>query len=251
MRNKSQQVYNDNWEIYESLDEDEIICFTSVDLTYKETKDQKGFKGELFIRIRIPTDRLHGTIPIPEEQQYQHQKEEELCADLEKNNVDCKQSGRLTYNGQKQYIFEYNDLVGFEKSFNKWKNTFPNEYEIELERLKPFEYYRDILPSKFEWQQIGNRHLIEHLVQAGASEEKQHFIEHGILGKKEDLESLFNEVKNYDFSLIGMHEDAGLMEVGIKSSIDEGDITEQTDYLIGMAEEYNCQYEGWVTKIEK
>jgi len=246
---KKHKITNDNWEFYQAYDEDGNISFTTIDLSYNDPPKQVGFLGELFVRVRIPEQKIHEGIPIPEEHSFQNEKEEELCEALVKSRIDCIQVGRITYFGQKQYIFEYNNLDGFKSIFNSWKNSFSTDYEIELNLLSPFEYYVDLLPDKFIWQQIGNRHVIERLLEAGSNEQKEHFIEHGIFGKQDDLKSLFNELKNHDISLISIEED--LMEVGIKSTLDLDEITNQTNYLMSVAEEHNCKYDGWNTKIEK
>ena len=248
-RFKKNKVTNENWEFYQTFDEEENVTFATIDLTYQEPKNQKGFKGELFVRVRIPQNRLHDGIPIPEEHEYQNQKEEELCERLVKSRINCIQVGRLTFGGQKQYVFEHNDLEGFKNEFNAWSKAFSKDYSLELNPLKPFEYYSDLLPDKYNWQQIGNRHVIEKLMAAGSDESKEHFIEHGIFGNPKDLKKLYEEIKEHDISLIGIEGD--LMEVGVKSSIELDDITNQTDYLIEIAERYNCKYDGWNTAIVK
>jgi regulator of RNase E activity RraB len=247
--NKKISITNENWEFYQSLDEDEIICFTSVDLTYSDPKDQKGFSDELFIRVRIPNDRIHETVPIPEEQEFQNSKEDELCNILLKEKVDCKEVGRLTYNGQKQYIFESNNYDSFKKCFGLWASSFEKKYSLELNKLEPFEYYKDLLPDKYAWQQIGNRHVIEKLIAGGTNQQKEHYIEHGIFGANENLKRLYEELKNHEIDLIQLEND--LLEVGVNSILDLDDITEQTDYFMLIAEEFNCKYDGWNTKIEK
>ncbi|MCE7995213.1 MAG: ribonuclease E inhibitor RraB [Roseivirga sp.] len=248
-RFKKHKITNENWEFYQTIDEEENVTFATIDLTYQEPQNQKGFEGELFVRIRIPQNRLHEGIAIPEEHEYQNLKEEELCARLVKSRINCIQVGRLAFEGQKQYIFEHNDFDGFKSEFNKWGKTFSDEYSLELKPLKPFEYYSDLLPDKYIWQQIGNRHVIEQLLAAGSDESKEHYIEHGIFGKPDDLKNLFEEIREHNISLIGIEGD--LMEVGIKSSIELDDITNQTDYLIEITETYNCRYDGWNTAIVK
>lgn len=244
---KKHKITNENWEFYQSYDENERVVFTTIDLTYSEPESQKGFEGELFIRIRIPEDRLDDGIPTPEEQHSQNAREDELCNMLIKRRVKCMQVGRLTFGGQKQYVFEYNDLEGFQQVFDEWKGLFNKDYTLELNLLQPFEYYRDLLPDQYIWQQIGNRHVIDQLVAAGSDETKEHFIEHGIFGKEEDLKRLWDELKEKDIEMIQMEGD--FLEVGIKSSIDLDDITNQTDYLLEMAEKHNCKYDGWNTAV--
>lgn len=244
---KKHKVTNEDWEFYQTFDENDEITFVAVDLTYQEIKNQKGFVGELFIRIRMPENKLHKGIPIPEEQQFQNDKDNELCDRLIRERIKCIQVGRLTFEGQKQYIFEYNDLEGFKKVFGEWKASFNKEYSIELNLLKPFEYYSDLLPDKYIWQQIGNRHLIEKLIDAGSIESEIHFIEHGIFGETENLEKLFEEIKEHEIEMIGIEDN--LLEVGIKSSIELDDVTNQTNYLMEMSEKYHCKYDGWQTKI--
>ena len=256
--NRKISITNQNWEFYQSFDEDEVVSFTTVDLTYSDAKEQRGFSDELFIRVRIPNNRVHETVPIPEEQEFQNKKEDELCNLLTKEKVDCKEVGRITYHSQKQYIFECNDYNSFKKCFDQWSKSFDNNYSIELNKLAPFEYYKDILPDKYAWQQIGNRRVIEKLIEGGTNEQKEHYIEHGIFGSTEDLKRLFEELKKHEIDLIKLETDlleagitSSLLEVGIRSFIELDDITEQTNYLITTAEEFNCKYDGWNTKIEK
>ena len=246
---KTHSITNDNWEVYQSYVPNEKVCFTTIDLTYNEPEAQQGFKGELFIRIRIPNNKLVEDIPNPDELSYQNQKENELCEALIQARIKCIQVARLMFDGQKQYIFEYNDLEGFKNVFTNWMQTFSSDYAIELNLLSPFEYYKDLLPDTFIWQQIGNRKVIEQLVAAGSNTHKTHFIEHTIYGNTEDLKHLFDELKQHNISLI--HLEGDLLEVGISSSIELDDITAQTNYLIVEAEKYNCEYDGWSAKPEK
>ncbi|HSY60234.1 MAG TPA: ribonuclease E inhibitor RraB, partial [Cytophaga sp.] len=210
-------------------------------------KAQRGFKGEFFIRIRIPEHKLFGGIPNPDELSYQNQKESELCESLIKDKIKCMQVARLTFDGQKQYIFEHNNSVGFKRTVTEWIQSFSSEYVIELNPLAPFEYYKELLPDNFIWQQIGSRKLITLLINAGSNEHAVHFIEHTILGDTKDLKNLYEELKNNEISLIRIEDD--LLEVGIHSSIELDDITVQTDYLISASEKYHCQYDGWSTHI--
>lgn len=250
---KEYNITNDNWEMYQSVDENEKICFVTIDLTYNDQKKQRGFKGEFFIRICIPEHKLFGDIPNPEELSYQNQKENELLENLTKARINCVQVARLMLDGQKQYIFEYNDPEGFKKLFTNWMHSFSSEYTIELNELSAFDYYKDLLPDTYIWQQIANRKLIAQLVASGSNEHKTHFIEHTILGSIEDLKILLEELKQNDIHLIHLEGniDHGILEVGINSSIELDDVTEQTNYLITEAEKYHCDYDGWSAKIKK
>ena len=246
---KKHKITNDKWAFYYTYDEAENEFYISLDLSYQDPKDQIGFKGELFIRICLPQHRVFDGIAIPEEHEFQNIKEEELCESLIKSKVKCFQVGRLHSKGEKHYIFEYNDLEGFQKEFVKWKASFSGEYTLELKLLKPFEYYREILPDKYAWQQIMNNQVIEKLLEAGSNESKEHFIEHGIYGNLENFKLLYKEIKEEGYQVIEMEDD--LLEVGYKSSLEIEEITDQTDYLIYIADKYNCTYDGWFTAVVK
>ncbi len=242
---KRHQISNDKWVIYYEFGDDGNIIFISIDMTYENPKDQIGFQTEFFIRIRIPEHKLNDNIISDEEQEFQILMEENFCNRLVQRKINCKQVLRLTFSDQKQYVFECNDVVEFKEEFNQWKDSFDKEYQVELNEHKSFEYYSELLPDKCINQQLGNELLINKLESIGCDLDKEHFIEHRIFGPKENLENIIEAIKKYSFTIISYNHDH--LEIGKHCPLNIYSITYQTDYLIDICDEFNCEYDGWST----
>ncbi len=95
-----------------------------LDATYLDSKNQKGFKKEFYLKVLIPEGKQANRKFVTPQANVELQKlEDELIQLLEANKVNCKQVYRCTYYGAKRMLFEVSDISDFEECLNKWKVT--------------------------------------------------------------------------------------------------------------------------------
>ena len=175
-------VQNDNWKYWDFYDEEDFYGLNFLDATYLETKNQKGFKKEYYLKILIPEfKQAEGKFPTPETNEELQKYEEELITMLEANKVNCKQVHRCLYFGAKRMLFEVLDISEFDKCVNNWKNSFEN-YSLEVIEDQPWIIYNEMQPDEYAWQQMGNREVYEKLVNYGSDPNKIHLFEHAFFG---------------------------------------------------------------------
>ena len=246
MFKKKIKIINKEWEFFQFHDEDGLLGLVLFDTNYLEEKSQKSYQTEILLYIIIPEDKLHLKIPTPEENQYLNKIEDDLISLLQNRNVDCKQVVRLTYDGKRQFVFECNNTDKFMQVFDDWETNIKG-HEIEVYENQVWETYNRFLPDKYDWQQIGNRHVIDQLTKVNSNFEKEHFIEHVLIGNQKNLSILKEKLVSEGFHFISLTDE--ILDIGYYSLVSLDEITSQTSYLIDAAEQYQVEYDGLSTSI--
>lgn len=246
---KKISVQNDNWEYWDFYDEDEFYGLDFIDKTYFATESQKGFNKEYYLKILFPEYKtVEGNFPAPEAHQEIQILEDGLVLELEKAIVNCKQVYRSTYFGAKRLLFEVSDSEAFEKTVANWKKSL-DEFQLELLEEKAWTMYNQLMPDKYANQQIGDRRLIEALVNGGSNPELVHSIEHAFYGGLKNLLKVEKELhKEGGTTSFFENESLGII---FNSVLDLDEINAMTYFLMDKAEECDCKYDGWLTAIRK
>ena len=246
---KKTSVQNDDWEYWDFYDEDDYYGLNLIDKTYFDSNNQKGYKKEYYIKILIPEQKMvQGKFPSPDTNKELQSIEDILISDLEKLKIDCKQVHRCTYFGAKRMLFEVADIKSFDNSISNWQKHI-NDYKLEVIEDKAWAIYNEVLPDKYDWQQIGNRGVYENLINAGTNPKNIHLIEHAIFGNLADLKKLENELHKEGGKTLNFEKN--MLEIAFESVLEMDEINGMTYFLIDKSEEFNCRYDGWSSAIMK
>lgn len=243
---KKYKIDNDTWHIYTSHDEEGNPMFTGFDPTYLEEKDRPDFKSEFVVLVVIPEEHLQDGNLIPTGHDVLYKLEDGLMKHIEGYNIDCKVVARDTYKGIRSFVFEVNNEQLFEQSIQTFISKNSN-FKIEVSSNEPWKLYTEFLPDEYGWQEINNQLVLAQLKQHGSNPEKEHFIEHALVGDPIKLEELKVKLIVEGYEII--HHNDDWLEVGIRSLPDLYEITGQSYFLMEIAKEHGVEYDGWQTAI--
>lgn len=248
---KKKPVRNDDdpWLFWEMEDDGGLPGLEFIVDGYSEQNAQRGYGHECTLAIHIPDTHLTGLrFPTPQANSDLSKLEDDLISLLEQNKVHCKQVYRSTYDGRRTLIFEIKHLEDFQICVSTWEAGLA-PYRVSTEYGVPWGEFNKRQPDQYVRQQMGNRSLVELLIEKGSSPTAEHFIEHTFFGEHDDLLSLQDDLLEEGGQIINLDED--ILEVGFSSLIDIHEINHMTYFMMDKAEEHNCTYDGWMTAIVK
>lgn len=246
---KKTKVFNENWRVWDFMDENDQNGLVTYDVSYLDSKSEFPSVNEMAIDLIIPKNlTTDGYFPSPDGHAALVFHEDELIKKLEKERVHCMQVVRLTYDGARTFIFEVKDVVRFLEVVKTWGATVSG-FEIKVEKYDPWMYYEKWRPNKYNWEQIGNRQVIQQLMNYGSNPDKIHKIECSFGGEPAKLEQLRLALEKEG----GNHllTEGDLLEVEFPCELDPHEIDGLTFFAMDTATEHNCKYEGWRAAIVK
>ncbi len=164
--------------------------------------------------------------------------------------------GRITTNGRRDFYYYTDSADGEELQSRADKAVRHYQYHINrVEEEKPRDfYYESLFPSKSERQRIANRQLIEQLRALGDQLEKPRTVNHWIYFDsatscnqfKDNVQQAGFRIENQD-----SEDNKHSLRISRDDVVQFHAISEVTDYLVAVSEEYEGDYDGWETKVIK
>ncbi|MEY5049488.1 MAG: hypothetical protein RLZZ175_2847 [Bacteroidota bacterium] len=169
--------------------------------------------------------------------------------------------GRITSDNHRDFNFYLNgDNLDFEIEIKNAMSNFP-DYEFAFGTLEDenWEHYFDFMyPNPSQIQCMKNRRVVEVLEENGDDLTQPREVDHWIyFNTIEDRTKYVEEVKNEGFTIVNETklDDRKEMPYSLQiSRFDNVDLNSVNDYVLylwALAEEYNGDYDGWETSIEK
>lgn len=164
--------------------------------------------------------------------------------------------GRITTDGRRDFFYYTASADGDELKLNAAQILENYKYSInQIEEQKPRDFYhQNLYPNKSNWHRMVNRQVVEKLSHLGDRLEKARTVNHWIYFSSAESRHLFIEkVQRNGFHI----EDQGTQDHKFSLTISRNDfvqlhaISDVTDYLVSVAQEYNGDYDGWETKVVK
>jgi regulator of RNase E activity RraB len=244
MRNK---IVQDAWEFYSYPFGDGLRAFIRFDVAAAKEPAHSGFSHGERVLLQIPPEDLYpnGT---PRQQIFQKlsQFESGLVRHLEKKRIACRLVGVMTYAGLRDFVFQVESPEAFDKAVSLFLRHF--EGAVTRKQYSGWTFFDEkVRPDAFYWGQIGDRHVIEGLLQAGSDPEKPHVLEHFIYGKEADLEKLANNLIEQGFEKVSLRD--GCLQLNIAYPLNPEMIFRMTGYLRDTCEKLNLSYDGWGASV--
>ncbi len=180
----SSVVPKSNWETYVTFSDDGPLFISFwVDLP---SLNREEFSNCARVLIHLKTRNQNGG-PQQSEADQLYSMEDRLMALLADYQVPCVQVARITFSGIREIVVHNSDWNLFRPPVGLWMKEFPN-YEIEVSEHEGWQFVEDIVwPSDDEWMFIGDRRVIDNLIEAGSDPEKAHELEFVFLGHDQGL----------------------------------------------------------------
>ncbi|MFS0644802.1 DUF695 domain-containing protein [Siminovitchia sp. 179-K 8D1 HS] len=248
---------SENWEVYFGYIEDRLASVL-LDMDIWQEIDTEKFRHASCLRVKLKNPNEDG-FPMDAEAERLNNMEDDIIECLAGKNF--IHVGRVTTDGARDIIFyssqkEMDDLIDATERFMK-----PAGYEFdifEIEEDETWEFYFEFLyPDLYQQQHMGNRQVIDALVESGDSLTTPRKVEHWLYFENSKMMKRFAKaVKKEGFSIEqetkDMNED-GKYEITIsrEDRVDFDSINEVTDLLVEISERYEGEYDGWETFVVK
>jgi regulator of RNase E activity RraB len=250
-KKKSVRIIGDSWAVYSCTYGEGQRAVISFDVELGKEERHKGYNKSIRVIVYVPLAGrvLQNGLPVREELPRLEQFEDDLLGTLQKRSVDCRFVGRMTYGGMREFVFQVEDVKAFRDSVSRVERT-TDDYRIELKEGEGWQFFDEkIRPTPVFWQQIADQMVIQELIKAGSNPRAPHWIEHSIIGERQKLLKLRDELIENGFTEIGMGDDH--LTVGKTSSLDIDEIFGVTAKLSSYCESIGVKYDGWGAAVVK
>ena len=241
---------SDHWDTYFCFIEDKFASIV-LDMDIWREIDQNEYRLPMGVRIPVKNQGESGT-PVGEEAEILF--EDRLTAKIGETGFNV---GRLTTNGFREIYYYFNSPYELEKTaFDIFKGNHYDVQVFQINENSPWEFYFDFLyPDKYKIQHMGNRKVVESLMNSGDLLEVPRRVDHWIYFPSDFLRSRFEEkMISFGFEPVLARSDAGeeyLSQIFRNDYVDYNAINDVTDLLVNVSEEYEGRYDGWETMVIK
>ena len=169
-------------------------------------------------------------------------------------------AGRLTSNNHRDFYFYFGDTTLYDNTISEAMVAFPSySYEFGIKEDKEWELYLEfIYPNPRQYQSIQNRRVVENLESNGDTLTKRRQVDHWIYFKtQDDRQNFLTKIKDEGFQIINqatIKESTDFpytLQIARVDNVDLDSVNAYTLSLWELAGEYNGDYDGWETSIEK
>lgn len=185
---------------------------------------------------------------------------EDTLAEAVRDATGAELVGRITTAGRREFCFYGPQTGGFERAVADALGRFP-EYQSNIGTKMDSawsQYFDVLLPGPKALQQIKNRQVLALLQQQGDSLATPRPVSHWVYFDSPESRGDFKSaVTARGFTVIAQHEDGdpeATRPHGITlervDRVDADSIDEVTSELVGLAELYGGEYDGWETTVE-
>jgi len=248
-RKRAKKIVGDAWNVYTCRYGEGQVGVISFDDEVSREEKHMGFDTCIRVVVYIPPDDrvLDNGLPVREELPNLDRLEDTLVSALEKQRVDCRFVGRMTYGGMREFVFQVEDKQGFRDTVEKMIQDV-KDYRIELEESEGWQFFDEkIKPSSVYRQQIADMQVIRQLIKAGSNPQAPHMIEHVICGDPGKLAKLRDELVTSGFKDFGLEGDR--LVVGKESTLEINEIFSVTGKMAGYCASIGLEYDGWGTNV--
>jgi regulator of RNase E activity RraB len=176
------------------------------------------------------------------------QVEDKLIKALQKKKVDCRFTGRMTYGGMRELVFQVEDVDAFRECV---QGTIKNKaYRIELREEAGWRFFDEkVRPAPVFWQQISDRQVIEQLRAAGSNPSALHLLDHTFVGAPQKLARVKQTLEADGFQETYSSDDTLVMSK--QSRLDLNEVFGVTGRLFLYSTDVGVQYDGWGAAVER
>jgi regulator of RNase E activity RraB len=243
---------SDHWDTYFCLIEDKFASIV-LDMDIWREIDQSEYKLPVGVRIPIKNQGESGT-PVGEEAEILNALEDQLTAKIGDSGFNV---GRLTTNGCREIYYYLNSPYELEKTaYDIFKGNHYDVQVFQINENSPWEFYFDFLyPDNYQIQHMGNRKVVESLMNSGDLLEISRRVDHWLYFPSAILRARFEEkMISLGFEIVLARTDEGeehLSQIYRNDYVDYNSINEVTDLLVNISEEFEGRYDGWETMVVK
>lgn len=249
-----QKKYPEDWNFY-LTEIDGKHASIQLNLALKQVIPLKEKPNLTWVSVKLNSPTENG-LTTNEESEILFKIEDDLLAKV--NSKNTLYIGRLTNDGRRDFYFYSKNADVFKTEAEKISKEYPNyKILIHFKEDKNWNAYLDIYPSEMDLQSIGNRSVLENLEKNGDNLTKAREVFHLIYFNDEtDREKYINEVAKENFEVSEKTYDKKIeLPFGLKIKridyVGYDKIDEYTLYLWQLAKNYNADYDGWETSVEK
>lgn len=240
-------VVHDGWEAYVAEGEDGLI-FVSFDIQAAQEDLTKTLQKCVRVQLPIKKPNENGA-PDPDEAEALRKVEDDLCNRLSQKQVVCRLVGTLTQSGQRELVFQLDDERAFANVLMEWQSANP-QYQAELERHDGWEFFNDVVaPSTEEWIAIGDRQVVDQLIEAGSDPEQPHALEYLFHGAPEALGAVAKELEERGYEIRASEDAPDQLICVVQLPLDLDEIVDHTIANIELAEQHAVQCDGWSAAV--
>jgi regulator of RNase E activity RraB len=250
-KKKAVEITGNSWAVYTYVFGEGQRAIISFDVPLAEEQQHQGYEQckrviAFLSASRVSQNGLPGDKQISDQL---HKFEDELVKLLEKQAVDCKFVGRMTYAGMREFVFQVENTEAFDKAINKGLQK-SKELHVEIKASEGWQFFDEkIKPKPVYWMQIEDMQVIENLLKAGSNPNTLHMIEHVITGDKAKLLKVRDEMVNNGFKEISL--DDSTLVIGKESRLNIDEIFNTTSRFFSYCPANGVTYDGWGAEVRK
>ncbi len=252
------QDRDEEWDAYIAFYEDGHPGSTTLRMDLIDKAPIEEFPYVLVTGITYETSREDG-FPEGETFQILYKLEDELV-ELVAKETESVIVGSFTYKQERLEYLYIKGEVGLKRKIEDfYAENFPEyEFYLKIEEDKDWSHYREFLyPNEETLDYMADEAVIRHLKEAGDPLTKARRVDHYLyFPTKLDMAKCAEELKKLNFLIqfSGKNEKSSLpfeLQVYRVDQVDIESIYSITSKLRKAAEEYNGDYDGWETSVEK
>ena len=253
-QSKMNKEYQSDWAFYFSNVDDKLSSIAT-DLGLANIAPIHSQPFIIYISIQMNKPRVDG-LSSKEEANKLWEIEDEINQNLKREKLEFTSVGRLTSDGYRDlYFFGSNKLI-IEKSLSESMVKY-SDYKFDIGSKEDKEwksYFEFLYPLPKQLQSIQNFRVVENIQNSGddLSQEREvfHWINFQNLKKLEEFEK-YTISKGFRTLNKGKSENIYVIQISRIDKVGFNDIDEYTLNLWEKAKEYEGNYNGWETSIEK
>ena len=255
-QSKMKNEYQPDWAFYFS-NVDDIYSSIATDLALVNIAPIQSQKYIVYISLKMNSPREDG-LSSSEEVNKLWEIEDEINKNLENQNIEFTSAGRLTSNGYRDlYFFGANKII-IEKTIGETMDQY-SEYNFDIGSKEDIEwksYFEFLYPLPRQMQSIQNFRVVENIQKGGDDLSKKRDVFHWIYFKDSNkMEEFEKYTLTKGFKTLNKGKSEGefkyVIQISRLDKVGFNDIDEYTLNLWEKAIEFEGEYDGWETSVEK
>jgi len=249
---------SDVWDFY-FANVNDVIASLFVDLGLRDSVPDSDRPWLLWTWVYFRQPRDDG-LSSSAEAPILHEIEDALTKEV-KETTEAELVGRITTAGRREFYFYGPVPDRFENAVSSALKSFPDyEFDTGTKEDPDWSQYLNVLyPSPEEHQRIKNLHVIEALEKHGDSLKKARLVSHwAYFRSPQDRKKFIAKAVSAGFKVTDQSESENSeaeLAYGVTlermDRVDWDSINEATLVLFRLAQEFNGNYDGWETSVEK
>ena len=250
-KNKALSITGNSWAVYTYVYGEGQRALISFDVPFAEEEQHQGYEQCRRVIAFLPAASVSANgLPADKAISDQLNKfEDKFIKLLEKQAVDCKFVGRMTYGGMREFVFQVEEPASFMEVFNK-ESQKNSAFRIEVKESAGWQFFDEkIKPKPVYWMQIKDMQVIQQLLNAGSNPNLPHMIEYVITGEQAKLQKVRDEMVRNGFTEIGFDNSSLVLGKEARLNIDE--IFNITSRFFNYCPANGVVYDGWGAAVRR